>query len=738
MIEKIEIAGIATYCSTPGLLEKLSLFNYCYGANGCGKTTISRVIADPDHEDHHGCKLTWKSGTPLETLVYNSDFVEKHFRAADQLPGIFTLGEQDATVLDQIKEAKKQREKLIDEVATLKKSLTGEDGTGGKKAELSVLNDTFIDACWKAKSTLGETLQKAFEGTRNSKDKFRTKVLEEHSTNSAVTVPLDKLTERASTVFDDNAASLVNLPKLEWTDLTSIETHEIWAKRIVGKGDVDIAALIQRIGNSDWVKSGQEFLTESKPKCPFCQQDMPASLEDDLVSYFDETFTNHSDAIESAASQYESNSESLKQQLEQIQSAESQFIDKTLLTAKIKHFNSLVESNKLLIERKRKELSKRITINPCGTVLSEISLLVERANLKIAKHNTAVQDQANQKVVLRSQVWRHLLDVSLAADIECYVKKSEGIKKAIESLSKQINDRDANIRKIDSKIRDLEKSTTSIQPTIDAINVLLRSFGFHGFSLASAEKSRCYKLVREDGTDAQRTLSEGEKTFVTFLYFYHLLRGSSSESGTTQNRIVVFDDPVSSLDGDVLFIVSTLIRELCDDVRESRGSIKQVFVLTHNVYFHKEVTFNSKRGPDALNEESFWTVRKRKGESEVVRHDYNPIKSSYELLWQDVRERGVGNLTIQNSMRRILESYFKILGGINLDKLQDSFEGHEKLACRSLSSWINDGSHSAHDDLYVAVEDSTADLYFDVFRRIFDNLGHVEHYNMMMGAGSSK
>ncbi|CAN0583672.1 unnamed protein product, partial [Laminaria digitata] len=186
-------------------------------------------------------------------------------------------------------------------------------------------------------------------------------------------------------------------------------------------------------------------------------------------------------------------------------------------------------------------------------------------------------------------------------------------------------------------------------------------------------------------------------------------------------------------DSDILFIVSTLIRKLCDEVREGSCSIKQLFVLTHNVYFHKEVTYSSKRGPVALNEETFWTVRKRNGESEIVCHDCNPIKSSYELLWTDIRERGAGNLSVQNSMRRILESYFKILGGINLDKLQDSFEGNEKLACRSLASWINDGSHSAHDDLYVAVEDSTVDLYFDVFRRIFANLNHLEHYNMMMG-----
>ncbi len=733
MIEKIEIAGIATYCGTAGVLGNLSTFNYCYGANGCGKTTISRVISDPGHPDHGHCNVVWKSGNSMEALVYNSDFVERHFRAADELPGIFTLGEQDASILDRIKVAKETRDRLTGEIANLNRSLVGDDGNGGKTSELAVVDDAFKDACWQAKSTLGETLRKAFEGTLNAKEKFKAKLLQEHASNSATTIPISELTERASTVFDDNASVLPKLTSLDWSDLIAAESTEVWGKRVIGKGDVDIAELIQKLGSSDWVKAGQEYLSESSPRCPFCQQDAPATLGNQLASYFDETFEKDTVAIATAATDYDSETNAIRQTLEGIASSESSFIDSKLLAAKIKQFENLVASNKLLIDKKQKEPSKKIAIKTSETVLAEIGLLVERANTQIDEHNTAVNDQANQRVLLRDQTWRHLLDVSLAGDVDKYVKKSEGIKKGIENLKKQISDRETEIRKTDQEIVELEKTTTSIQPTIDGINGLLRSFGFHGFSLAAAATDRCYKLVREDGTDAQQTLSEGEKTFVTFLYFYHLLRGSASESGMTQDRVVVIDDPVSSLDSDILFIVSTLIRKLCDEVRGATGSIKQVFVLTHNVYFHKEVTYSSKRGPDALNEETFWTIRKRNGQSEVVSHRSNPIKSSYELLWADIRERGTGNLSVQNSMRRILESYFKILGGINLDKLQDCFEGNEKLACRSLASWINDGSHSAHDDLYVAVEDSTVDLYFDVFRRIFENTNHLEHYNMMMG-----
>lgn len=72
------------------------------------------------------------------------------------------------------------------------------------------------------------------------------------------------------------------------------------------------------------------------------------------------------------------------------------------------------------------------------------------------------------------------------------------------------------------------------------------------------------------------------------------IKGSNSESGMTSDRVVVFDDPVSSLDSEILFIVSSLIKGIFEEIRNGTGHIKQVFMLTHNVYFHKEVTFQFK------------------------------------------------------------------------------------------------------------------------------------------------
>ena len=64
---------------------------------------------------------------------------------------------------------------------------------------------------------------------------------------------------------------------------------------------------------------------------------------------------------------------------------------------------------------------------------------------------------------------------------------------------------------------------------------------------------------------------------------------------------MVIDDPVSSMDSGALFIVSALVREMvevCFNNTDYQGHvvegdyIKQIFILTHNVYFHREITYH--------------------------------------------------------------------------------------------------------------------------------------------------
>ena len=73
-------------------------------------------------------------------------------------------------------------------------------------------------------------------------------------------------------------------------------------------------------------------------------------------------------------------------------------------------------------------------------------------------------------------MWKYLLENEIKVQLSAYSSKKDGFTKGITGLATKITQLETDKRKKQSEIRALEKNTTSIQPTIDAINSLLKSF----------------------------------------------------------------------------------------------------------------------------------------------------------------------------------------------------------------------------------------------------------------------
>lgn len=732
MISKIDICNAASFGSSAQSLDGLKKFNYFFGSNGSGKTTISNIIAG--QPQYIQCNITWENGLPLETRVYNRDFVDRNFNSQRELKGVFTLGEQEIGTLQRIDSIKQEIDSLVGDIKRLTNTLQGDDGNGGKLSDLSQLESIFKDRFWTQKQKYDSKLAGGLEGVRKSKDSFKAKVLAEFLGNTAILLPIGDLEKKAEKIFSKNPTPIQKHTVPQTDKILAYEQNPILKKIVIGKDDVDIAAIIKKLGNSDWVRQGLSYYETNNGICPFCQQNTDESLAKSLKEYFNESFENDNTEIDNLMSDYTSDSTRLQQQIQALIDSPSEFLDIEKLKDEKHVLDSLIVANIQRLEQKKKEISRVVDLNSIKNLLSEIKGLVINANKKIDEHNAIIENLENEKKALTRQIWKFIID-ELKIEIEEYNKEKKNLDDAISNLSAQIVAKQKQKNDKTIELRELERQTTSIQPTLDGINALLSSFGFINFSLTLGDDGKTYKLIRESGNEAQSTLSEGEKNFVTFLYFYYLLKGSQSESGMTTDKVVVFDDPVSSLDSDVLFIVSSLIRELIEDVRNSRGNIKQIFILTHNIYFHKEVTFNTKRREAVLNEETFWLVKKQGKDSNVEKQIKNPIRTSYELLWEEIRNDGnCNNATIQNTLRRILENYFKLLGGIPLDELYNKFEREDRITCKALCSWVNDGSHSVFDDdYYTPLDDASVQRYRQIFRQIFEKCDQIAHYNMMMG-----
>lgn len=733
MIESISLSNIATY--SPDKSENivnLKPINFFYGANGAGKTTISRLIENPAISADS--RITWLRNSQIPAMVYNNDFITSNFTDSKELQGVFTLGKAEQAQLDRLaslKDERKRHEQMKTKSIIL---LDGEDGKTGKNAELISLEAKLVARCWEQKRKHDDHFKGAFTGLRNNKEAFKARVLQEYASNSSALVDLADLQERALVLYGELPSKMFSVPSLDLSRLTSFEASPVLAKKVLGKDDVSISAIIQRLGNSDWVRQGMKFLEHTDGQCPFCHQNIPHDFEKNLADYFDESFEADSKAIATLHANYYQVADEVLTQARNLLASDCSHLNKDKVGLEIQALEAVILVNKNRMDKKVSSPSSGVTLEGLKDIEDGIAGLVEAANVKVTENNRLAASFAAEQNKLTGEIWNYVIDTELKNTLADYTSEKDKLQKSITGITSSLDKAKEKIKNVDIEIDKIETALTSVKPTVIAINKILKDFGFRSFSLDPACIGNSYRLIRADGKDAKQTLSEGEKTFVTFLYFYHLLRGSITTSGVTSDRIVVIDDPVSSLDSDVLFIVSSLIKQLFAEVRKKDSHLKQIFVLTHNVHFHKEITYDQRRKPEtSLSDETFWIVRKPGDHSSVEFHPTNPIRTSYQLLWAELKKSPVPALTLQNTMRRILENYFKILGGIDTNHLVGQFEGFEKIQCQSLISWVNDGSHYAPDELYVAIGDNMAANYTKIFFKIFKVTQHDAHYKMMMG-----
>ncbi|MBN2161404.1 MAG: AAA family ATPase [Pontiellaceae bacterium] len=514
MIESIHIKKTASYSDDQQDMTGLAKHNFIYGANGTGKTTISKVIAAED--EHPDCSVVWSGGIPLETCVYNSDFVEQNFNQSPVLKGIFTLGKKDADTIEKIDAAKKEIDDLRDEYAQLKSTLNGDDGDGGKAGELQSLETLFEQQCWKLKQKYDAKFLDAFAGSRNSAANFKKRLLLESQAVIQSGLPLEELEKKAGTVFGEAPQAEIVLAPLKTETILAHEANPILKKKVIGKADVDIAALILRLGNSDWVKEGRQYYDPDSKQCPFCQQDTDKDLEDNLNAYFDDAFVTDTECIETLYSDYKSDSERLQLAVQTLLDTPSTFLNAEALRLEKDLLDAKIRINIQRIEEKKRESSKTVELDSLNNVCTTIQALIDSANAEIKIHNEMVANLGAEKKTLIKQVWKHLIENEINIDLSSYNGKKRGFTEAIDSLKQQMEDKKKIGLERKAELRALEKNTTSIQPTIDGINGLLHAFGFHGFKLEKSDEERFYKIIRSDGSDAKKTLSEGEKLLLHF------------------------------------------------------------------------------------------------------------------------------------------------------------------------------------------------------------------------------
>ncbi|WP_315730722.1 MULTISPECIES: AAA family ATPase [unclassified Bradyrhizobium] len=178
------------------------------------------------------------------------------------------------------------------------------------------------------------------------------------------------------------------------------------------------------------------------------------------------------------------------------------------------------------------------------------------------RHNEACDKFAERQEAARVGLRRHYLaekkDTYKTACDDVVIARENG-----EAATRDLADLQAKAIELRARVKEHGQAAAKINRLIEAY------LGHKELSIVSVDKG--YEIHRR-GKPITGSPSEGEKTAIALCYFLSTLE---AEGRTVKNRIVVVDDPISSLDSRALnYACSLLLSRLTEAA--------QVFVLTHN------------------------------------------------------------------------------------------------------------------------------------------------------------
>lgn len=520
-------------------------------------------------------------------------------------------------------------------------------------------------------------------------------------------------------------------PIFSYLDFAEKETCELLGTAIIGKRDVKVGELIEYLGNSDWVQQGFRYRIKSKNLCPFCQRDMGDELFDKINNYFDETYKINKEIVENFRATYSTYFTQYIDTLKAIDREIYDILDFDKWDTFIGELEARFKSNLVIIDYKLAHLSEEKEIVSLKGIIDEIGALCTSYNLTIKANNDVFAHLGDEKKRVRKEVWEYIC-FTIRPWLGIYSRGIELLDKQMVGINKGLKYALEDIERVNDEIKEKEKEVSNISSVADDINEILDLFGFASFKIAATKEKGSYKLIREGGDVVKETLSEGEYRFITFLYFYYLTKGSIKRDDISEKKVVVIDDPISSLDSNILYIVSSLVRDIVNWCVSGENGIEQIIILTHNTYFHKEITYGLQENQfiGAKSTYQCFIVKKKDKITNIEAVEGNPFKTSYDILWRTLDDPKQWEAPfVLNAMRRILEYYLCAICGYTKNDILKNVEKAKLPLCKSLLSYINDGSHFIYDD-YVMCADNIEN-YMDAFEYIFVRIGQENHYKVM-------
>jgi wobble nucleotide-excising tRNase len=703
---------------------------FFYGLNGAGKSAIGEVI----HLKSEGsdlvaqCSVTSTGTGPFRYLVFNQAFSDKVLGSPDGMPGIFTIGEVDT-------EALRESQLIQPDYAKLEAEL---EGIADQNAQLSSQAkrqlDLAQDGVWKAHTAHKDGPFKSFlTGWGRDKSGFFDEVAKISVSPEEELDNLDVLESRLADVSGDSQKKLQL--RLDVDPLVAIEAHDIWGQNIVGSSDSRLAGLIEKIGNQDWVGTGRDFVKGTE--CPFCQQQLPHDFKQELSKLFDGDYKEKIAVLNTLQDEFSRLSGLLDLSISQIvaEPLSSNYPDLGVACA---HLQKRLVENQSKIKTKIGKPKDTIELDSIKGLMEKISPLLLALNQDVDSYNQRIEQKDSEKILIKADFWKNLRK-DRDGVIEAYRAAIDPVRSSADELRKSYDEKKTELDSMSSRLRELRQPNEGTEKAVDAINSRLKTAGIDGFFVTKKMGGdNLYCLARPTvPVDSAASLSEGEKTLISFLYYMELLNGSHDKDSVAvlEKTVAVIDDPISSMSHNYIYDIATMIHDELIAPAQTSPKVRQVLVLTHNLFFLHEM-FKQIRGELSKIGRKCDIFRVVKsGNSVVIPLDPNELINDYDAMWQvlkDARDGIARAMVVPNTMRCILEHFFWFT------KRQRDFEAALNEVCNEdgsfipLSRYLNRGSHRGHIN-FMDYGQYDVSYYLEKLRAVFEKSGFPEHYSVQMG-----
>jgi len=742
MINQIDIASFGSFSDLKWKnsirdggknVQDFKRLNILYGRNYSGKTTLSRIFRALEtghiplnylgstftiYGDKGNVSQATIANNNYAVRVYNRDFV------SDNLS--FLINQAVGGEIKTFAIVGEKNKQIEDEISAIQAKL------GSVQSEAGLRHD--LDSKKKERDWTNNNYKNAFDALESKLRSHANDKIKQNRIYGAAVYNIESIRKDIAAVkkpgfiplTTEEQAAKVNLLKQDAlpaiTDTVSVDlkidsintvAEDLLSRSI--KPTQAIQELLNETTLQAWVKQGIPLHKDKRDTCAFCRQDLPHNIWEVLDSHFSKESSDLEASIDSCLKlvgdeiQFISGFLTLTSDKFYAEEAVSFEANNKSLVKNLKVYEQDLEALSAALNSRKNSIFQPVSLPISRHDLTAIQNCADNINGLIVKSNGRTSSLEKDKVSARELL--RLTDVaSFIGDIayDAELLRIAGLKSDTDTANTVYTDAEAEIVKLEADVTRLHGQQKDERKGAERVNALLNHFfGHNGIKLEAKENSETSTVrfeITRNGKSAYN-LSEGECSLIAFCYFIARLEEPDSKG---KELIIYIDDPISSLDGNHIFFMFSLIESLiAKPIAEKNEPVKykQLFISTHNLDFLKYLKRLSGRGKGDGNVQQFLVTKGQETSTIQLMPDYlkKYITEFNYLFHQIFRCSKAENAAVYpeaffsfgNNLRKFLEAYLFYKYPSHEDGIRrlSKFLGDDQVAIALTNRLDNELSH---------------------------------------------